>query len=102
MRRTRLGKLVAERAAWRHAGLIEALSVQLPEIAGKELADLVPHVAKIHPVQSGFIQSLVWHNSKAFTKSTFKHINELCRYKGPFEEILNATLTGRANSGSSP
>ena len=92
-RRTKLGRLLGERASWQYAGLIEALSVQLPETAGRELADLAPHAANTHTVRDGFIKSLVWRDSKAFTQSTFKHINRLCRYKGPLEEILNAILT---------
>lgn len=91
---TKLGKLLkTEYASSRYAGLIEALSIQLPERIGKELFELAPAAAKFDVVREGFIKSLVWRDSKAFTDSTFGQINELFRYKNPSEEILNAMLT---------
>jgi hypothetical protein len=92
--RTTLGKkLKDEAAAWRSAGLIEALSIQLPERAEKELFEVVPSAAGFRPVTDGFVKSLVWRDARAFTKATFKKLNELNRHSDYAGDILNAALT---------
>jgi hypothetical protein len=59
-RRAKIGKYFkAEAESWDHAGLIEALSIQLPEFVGKELCELAPHAAKFSTLREGFIKSLV-------------------------------------------
>lgn len=92
--RTALGKkLTNQETAWRFAGLIEALSIQLPERAGKELFELVPSATDHHTVVDGFVKSLVWRDANAFTKATFKRLNELSRHQGYADDILNTVLT---------
>lgn len=98
--KTRLGRLLkSEQDGWRHAGLIEALSVQLPERAGKEVFQVAPHAAAFHPVRDGFVKSLVWRDSTAFSDATFEQIHELIRYKGPMEDFLNAAIALAPVSG---
>jgi hypothetical protein len=93
-RRAKIGKLLkSEFKSWQHAGLIEALSVQLPELVGKELAELAPHAAGFGTVHAGFLKSLVWRHGKAFTEATFNQINELLRFQECSGDILDAMLT---------
>lgn len=93
-RRTRLGKLLkTEAEACRYAGMIEALSIHLPERVGRELFELVPHAVDYWVVRDAFLKSLVWRDAKAFSAATHKHIQELSGYHGPRQDLLNTLLT---------
>jgi hypothetical protein len=51
-------------------GLLDAFAVQLPERVGVELHDVVQHIATSIPLQSAFIESLLWRDPRAITQST--------------------------------
>lgn len=55
-----------EATCYDHAGLIEAMSVQIPEKYDLEFFDLVPHVANTRCIAEAFIQSLVWRRNNCF------------------------------------
>lgn len=91
--RGKLGRRVADPSqAQRNAGLIEALSVQLPERVGQELFELAPHAADYHAVQRGFVASLAWRSAGAFSESTTGKIRELFRRGEVAGDILDAML----------
>lgn len=72
-----IGKMLKdEQTCSKNSGIIEALSIQLPELYKKELPDLVPHIATLHIMREAFIESIVWRNSKSFSPSTDKYIDE--------------------------
>lgn len=57
----RLGRILSnEQNAYFNRGLVEALSIQLPELIGLELYELAEHARAFEPVILGFIESLVW------------------------------------------
>lgn len=55
-----------ERACDENAGLVEAMSVQIPEKYDLEFIDVVPHVAQSRTVAEAFIQSLIWRRTDCF------------------------------------
>jgi len=91
----RLGSLIKdEQTSWQNRGLIEALSVQLPELIGEELGELAPGAAEYRPVREAFIDSLIWRDPKAITKATRQHINEhIIKYSDSHDHFLDALLT---------
>jgi hypothetical protein len=60
-----------------HQGLLNAFAVQLPERAGVELHDVASRVATSRPLQTAFIESLVWRDPHATTPTTRDSIAEI-------------------------
>lgn len=98
---TPLGKVVC--SGW-NSGLIEALSIQVPErLGGKDLAWVVPEKFRgLHSIQRGFLQSIVWRDlsmqngmHKYFNKqSALDYVNNfIVGDYGLFSEFLNALLS---------
>lgn len=83
-----------ERACWINRGLLEALSIQLPERIKKELVEVCPQFKDFQPVIEAFIDSIVWRSPKAFTGETLKYVNEhVIKYEDTHNLFLNALLT---------
>lgn len=74
-------RYVKDGKCWDHAGVMEALSVLIPERFGRELLDVVPERARTALLEP-FIWSIVWRAPNAFTESTRVSMNA---------EIINAT-----------
>lgn len=93
--RSMLGKLCEdERACWMNQGLIEALSIQLPERVKRELTELAPHTVDYEPVRRAFIESVIWRDVSAFTAATRRYIDQhVIRYAGSRGDFLDAWLT---------
>ncbi len=78
----------------RNLGIIEAITIQLPEKAGMELPEVAPFCAEFHAIRQSFVNSLVWRNPNYITEGTLKYINDhIIRYKGTHTQFLNALLT---------
>lgn len=60
-----------------HAGVIEALAIQLPERFGLELPDLIPAEPVSRSVSHAFEQSLLWREQSVFTKRTLELARQL-------------------------
>ncbi len=92
-----LGALVKdEYTCWRNHGVIEALSIQLPERTGKELPEIAEFCAEFYPVCRAFIESLIWRDPEAITEETEDYINKYCKQrssKDTFDRFLDALLT---------
>ena len=83
---------------WRNRGLIEAFSIQLPELIGKELPVVVNRCADYLPVIEAFIDSLVWRDPKAVNDETLQYINEhVLNYETTHHKFLDAWLTISSN-----
>ena len=85
--------LKTESGCWKHGGLIEAFSVQLPERIGRELADLAPHARSFRPVKHAFVASLIWRDAAAFSDKTLEYLYSLCDSTETRSSILDAMLT---------
>lgn len=57
-------------------GLIEALSIQLPEKKGKEFYEFVPHLRKSYPVAEAFVKSLLWRKYETISEKQRDYVNE--------------------------
>ncbi len=87
-----------ERACWQNRGLIEAFSIQIPEIIKKELPEIAPYCADYQPIQEAFIESLIWRDPEAITDATLDYINtHIVRYEYTTNIFLNALLTVASN-----
>ena len=89
-----LGRLCKdENSCWQNQGLIEALSIQLPERIKRELVELAPHAKSFRPVAEAFIESIVWRNRAAFSEASFAYINShVLRYVKWFDDFFDASL----------
>ena len=97
---TPLGRLVgSDEAMWSRAGLIHAMSIQIPERCGKELIDIAPHILSSPVAQRAFIDSLSWRKSDAFFPATTRHITQMLRTEDGFGAIMHASLTVAAVPG---
>lgn len=95
-----LGSLVEdERACWRNRGLIEALSVQVPENTGKELIEVVTGAVEYRPVCEAFIESLLWRDPASITDATLDHVNACLDRPGILNQLLDVLLTLAASPG---
>jgi len=54
-----------EDACHRNRGVIEALSIQIPERLNLELFELAPHCASFEPIRDAFIKSIIWRHPQA-------------------------------------
>lgn len=91
-KRSRLGKLVSEFRF--NSGLIDALSIHVPEKFGKELIEVVPYIRDRQSTKRAFIESLIWRNPSTIGDAALQYINShlindhWCR-----QELFNAFLT---------
>ncbi|MBB6053923.1 AVAST type 2 anti-phage system protein Avs2 [Armatimonas rosea] len=92
---TPLGKLLDnEYTSYQNKGILDALSIQLPERTGKELAEIVPRIASYESVRSSFVQSLIWRSLTAFSETTLEYINtHVLESEEGQSELFNAFLT---------
>ena len=83
---------------WRNQGILEAFSIQIPEVIGKELVEVAPRCKDWQPVMDAFIESLVWRNPKAITDATLKYIKDtIIHYDDSHDKFLNALLIVASN-----
>ncbi len=85
-----------KQACYRNKGLIEALSIQLPEKRGKEFYEYAPDVKKEYPVVESFVQSLLWRKIDTITAKLKDYINAaVFSYQGTrnlfWETLLSIT-----------
>ena len=67
-------------------GILEALAIQIPEIAKKELPDVAIHLAGLRPMREAFVESIVWRDPTSFTEATNLYIQkEILMYGGPLK-----------------
>lgn len=80
---------------FRNSGVVEALSIQLPEKFGKELYELLPEFSDNHHLLEAFIESLVWRDSNAIDfEKLIPFINKhvFC-YENSFDHFLEAAIS---------
>ncbi|MFN3782302.1 MAG: AVAST type 2 anti-phage system protein Avs2 [Spirosomataceae bacterium] len=89
-----------ENAVCRYKGLIEAFSIQIPEIKGYEFYSLIPDLKDKYPIVESFIESLLWRKLDTINEESKKYVNELVlSYQGThdyFWEII-ISVTGIPN-----
>ena len=86
---TALHDYITNKLAYEHAGVIEAMAVQLPERCNLELSDAMPKdSANRHLVAKAFLSSALWRDQKAFTKRTLALLEDASRMSGRDEALL--------------
>lgn len=80
---------------YRHSGIVEALSIQLPEKYGKELYELLPEFSENHNLLEAFIESLVWRDIHAIDfEKIVPFINEhVFGFNNSFDHFLESVIS---------
>ena len=74
-------------------GLIEALSIQLPERTGKELVRLVPNAQDYPDFAFAFLHSIIWRKHEAISDDTLAVLDELDQREDFADDLLEALLS---------
>ncbi|WP_447601033.1 AVAST type 2 anti-phage system protein Avs2 [Nitrospira sp. Nam80] len=81
-----------ENATWQYRGLIEALSIQIPEKTGKELIEFVKRIKTFEPVQDAFLESLLWRKPKDIGSGALQYVNDTIIHTQRFSDRFIETL----------
>ncbi|MDT8849045.1 AVAST type 2 anti-phage system protein Avs2 [Pantoea dispersa] len=78
-----------------NSGIVEALSIQLPEKYGKELYEFLPEFSNNHKLLEAFIDSLIWRDINAIDFGKIKpFINEhVFEFDNSFDHFLEALIS---------
>ena len=87
-----LSKLFSSEFYWYNDGLIEAISIQLPEEIGRELIDLAPQYSNIGAVHQAFLDSLIWRNPDSINIETKKLFEEYI-FPHNYNESMETLIT---------
>ncbi len=78
-----------ENSCYINKGLLDALSIQLPELVNKEIYEVAPHSKSFDPVKESFIDSLIWRKRETITVKLLDYINEyIVKYVSTNEKFL--------------
>ena len=84
-----------EKEGYAPFGLVEALSVQVPELTGQELVRLAPRLWDDARIGEAFLGSIVWRNLESFSEDTNAVLKELIEAgkirSNPLETLLTVS-----------
>lgn len=85
-----LSRFVSE-GWWRHAGVVEALAIQLPERCGLEILDVVEGTADERGFDQFFLDSLLWRQQSRFSDHTMSWVRKLAEdgVTSIYEVVIN-------------
>jgi hypothetical protein len=88
-----IAELTADRfRIYRHAGLLEALAVLLPERLNQELHELVP-LPQLDVIQEAFLASIIWRRLDAFPEGlALNYLNTIGRHRYEDDRVLTTLL----------
>ena len=84
---------LCEKGGYAPAGIIEALSIQVPELTGQELVRLAPGLWDDARIGQAFLESIVWRSLDAFSDGTLAVFNDMVERGKFFNDPLNSLLT---------
>ena len=84
---------LCEKGRYAPSGLIEALSVQVPELTGQELVRLAPGLWDEDRIGEAFLESIVWRSLDAFSEETLAVYDDMVEEGKFFNDPLNSLLT---------
>ncbi|MEN3159519.1 ATP-binding protein [Alkalimonas sp. NCh-2] len=88
-------------ACFQNKGMLEALSIQIPELTGIELYSYAQHIKGELPVVESFVQSLLWRNLKHTDQSMLDYINkEVFSFNGTKNLFLDTIISLGSNPES--
>ena len=74
-------------------GLIDELSIKIPERTGRELVEFAPSLVKRQDVRAAFLRSLTWRGIGTLSATTKKILNKSLEIKEDKKDVLNTLLT---------
>jgi hypothetical protein len=79
-------------------GIIEALSIQLPEKVNKELYEIAPFCKSFYPAIEAFVESLLWRKVDTINDKTILYINqEVIKLEGTRKMFWDTILQVASN-----
>lgn len=92
---SRIGALIKNEATcYSNQGLVEALSIQIPERLNRELVDVAPFCITYSPIRHAFIESIIWRHPDAFSKDTLVYIKKhILGYQDTWALFIDALVT---------
>ncbi len=92
------GLIKDEHSCYVNKGIVEALSVQLPELIGRELYEVAPHCKEFYPVIESFIKSLIWRKTETITEKALDYVNGyILNYRDTYELFFDTLLLITSN-----
>ena len=83
-----------EHAISLNKGLIDALTIQLPERINKELFELIPHLKESYDVAESLIESLLWRKVESITDNTKKYLKDYgLKYQGTYDLFWETVIS---------
>lgn len=73
-------------------GIIEALSIQLPEQTGLELYEAAEHARAFEPVAAAFVESIIWRKKETLSDKLKDYINKVVIGKFGYHEYFINTI----------
>ncbi len=73
-------------------GIIEALSIQLPELVGIELFEAAPHAKEFDVVAQTFVESIVWRKKETINEKLKDYLNEVVIQKHDLHDYFIRTI----------
>lgn len=64
----------SDESCWNNQGVLEALSIIIPNEHQKELFEIIPEILDFSSLRSAFVDSLKWRKHTSFTEKTFGFI----------------------------
>jgi len=75
-------------------GIIEAFSIQVPEINGRELFEYLPSLKGSYPIVVAFVESLLWRKAETIGEGLKPYINEhVFSYEGTYDLFWEAIIS---------
>lgn len=91
-----------EDSLYRNKGLIDAFSIQIPELKGKEFSTYVPAFIDSYPIIESFINSLLWRKHDTINEESKRYANECAfLYNGTSELFWEVILAISSTPGHS-
>jgi len=83
-----------ENECYRNKGVIEALTIQVPEKTGIEFYEFVPHVKDSYPIIECFVQSLLWRKTETTSEKLVDYVNStVLSYQGTYDLFWDTILS---------
>lgn len=87
-----------EHACYINKGIVEALSIHLPELIGKELYEVAPHCKEFYPVIESFVKSLILRKTETITDKVLDYVNKyVLKYQDTYELFFDTLLLIASN-----
>lgn len=82
-----------ENAIYRYKGLIEAFSIQIPEIKGYEFYKLIPDLKDKYPIVESFVESLLWRKVETINEESKQYVDKhVFYYQGTHDYFWETIL----------